>query len=224
MNLEEPRDVAVNTVLRQVALNVKSYNITFPRYPSLIEDKGWIHGVWYCGGFCVSTLYGQYPWSFLKRALSLFPGIDPARILHCPSGTLNGDTPGVTVDLVRDDIRKPQIIASADNLPFPDNSFDLVLSDPPYSKEDAKKYGTPPYPLKKAMAEFRRVLSPGGYFGLLHFYYPTFQRKNWKMRAMIGVCTGSNRRMRVFTVFENTKIEICPRTAAEHEEPLLIPS
>jgi hypothetical protein len=44
------------------------------------------------------------------------------------------------------------------------------IGDPPYSKEHCKKYGTPNYPLKKSMAEFRRVLAPGGYLGLLHFY------------------------------------------------------
>lgn len=193
-----------------LAIDVNAYNRTFPKYPALIESNGWIHGVWYCGAFYVSLIYGQYPPTFLKRALSLFPAVDPDRVLHCPSGTLNGDTAGVTVDLVSDEIRKPKFVASADCLPFADNSFDLILSDPPYSKEDAKKYGTPPYPLKKSMAEFRRVLSPRGFFGLLHFYYPTFRRADWDMKAMIGVCTGSNRKMRVFTVFQNTKMSLVP--------------
>lgn len=188
-----------------MTVDVENYNATFPKYPRLIEDKGWIHGVWYCGGFCKSILYGQYPWSFLKRALSLFPDVKPDRLLHCPSGTLGGDTPGMTVDLVKDAHRQPMIVAPADKLPFGDNWFDLVLSDPPYSKEDSAKYGTPPYPLKKAMAEAKRVLAPGGYFGLLHFYYPTFRRTDWDMKALIGVCTGSNRKMRVFTIFQNLK-------------------
>jgi SAM-dependent methyltransferase len=186
-------------------ISVDNYNISFPRYPKLVEDKGWIYGVWYCGAFYKSKLYGDYPSNFLKRALSLFPSVNPERILHCPSGSLNSDTPGVTVDLIRDAQRCPQIVASADNLPFEDNSFDLVLSDPPYSAEHCRKYGTPNYPLKKSFNEFRRILSPKGYLGLLHFFHPTFRRSDWDMKAMIGVCTGSNRKFRKFVIFQNTK-------------------
>lgn len=189
--------------MTRASISVANYNATFKKYPSLIESKGWIHGVWYCGAFYTSTIYGQYPPTFLKRALSLFPGLDESRLLQCPSGTLKG--PGVTVDLVSDLIRCPQVVASAEKLPFPDDSFDVWLSDPPYSKEDAKKYGTPPFPLRGMMNEARRVLRPGGYLGLLHFYYPTFRRAEWNMVAMIGVCTGSNRKMRVFCVFQSTK-------------------
>lgn len=194
-------------------ISSENYNATFPKYPRLIEDKGWVYGVWYCGAFYKSKLYGDYPPTFLKRALSLFPEVPKDRILHCPSGSLNGQVPGVTVDLIRDDKRHPQIIASADELPFSDNSFDLILSDPPYSAEHAKVYGTPNYPLKKSMNEFRRVLSPNGYFGLLHFYYPPFRRSDWKMRGLIGVCTGSNRKMRMFVIFQSTK-EACPESVA----------
>lgn len=187
-----------------VTLNVNGYNSAFPRYPKLVDDKGWIHGTWYCGAFYKQKLYGDYPPTFLKRALSLFPDLDRTKLLHCPSGSINGQFGGVTVDLIRDEKRCPQIIASADKLPFPDNSFDLILSDPPYSKQDAEKYGTPPYPLKKSFDEFRRILVPGGYLGLLHFYYPPFRRVNWDMKALIGVCTGSNRKMRMFAVFQKT--------------------
>lgn len=183
-------------------ISAESYNAAFPKYPKLISDKGWIYGVWYCGAFYKSKLYGDYPPTFLKRALSLFPGTAPDRVLHCPSGSLNGSTPGMTVDLVRDEQRCPKIVASADRLPFNEGAFDLILSDPPYSKADAARYGTPPYPLKRSMEEFRRVLSPGGYLGLLHFYYPPFRRSNWQMVALIGVCTGSNRKMRMFPVFQ----------------------
>lgn len=195
----------------QASFSAEAYNRAFPKYPKLIEDKGWIYGVWYCGAFYKSKLYGDYPPTFLKRALSLFSNVDNARVLHCPSGSLNGQYGGVTVDLVRDEKRCPQVVASADNLPFDDNSFDLILSDPPYSKVHSKVYGTPNYPLKKSMAEFRRVLAPNGYFGLLHFRYPPFRREDWTMRGMIGVCTGSNRAMRMFVIFQTTKNDACPR-------------
>jgi SAM-dependent methyltransferase len=104
-------------------------------------------------------LYGQYPATFLKRALALFPGATD--ILHCPSGTIHG-VPGITVDMIRDAVRCPQVVANACALPFQTDSFDLVLSDPPYLDHDAKNYGTGHFPLKKAMQEFHRVIRPHG--------------------------------------------------------------
>src|ERR1700752_1396276 len=101
-------------------------NSEFPQYPITVEDKGWVDGVWYCGrSFQKAKLYGQYPSTFLKRALGLFPGA--IEILHCPSCTIEG-VRGITVDKVRDAVRRPQIVADACSLPFQDNSFDLVLS------------------------------------------------------------------------------------------------
>ncbi|MFY9731965.1 MAG: methyltransferase domain-containing protein, partial [Candidatus Acidiferrales bacterium] len=135
-------------------------------------------------------------------ALALFPGAKD--ILHCPSGTIEG-VPGVTVDKVRDAVRCPQIIADACALPFSGNSFDLILSDPPYSDEDAEKYGTGHFPLRKAMQEFHRVLRPHGHLALLHVMAPSFSTKVWKWVGMIGVLTGTNSRMRVLSIFECLK-------------------
>lgn len=178
-------------------ISVENVNRIFPSYPITVNDKGWIYGVWYCGtSWKKSSLYGQYPFGFLKRALSLFP--DVVDILHCPSGTVTG--PGITVDAVSDGIRCPQIIALADDLPFLDNSFDLVLSDPPYSAEDSKKYGCAPFPLGKFVKEAHRILRPGGHLGMLHVYYPSYRRKEWKLEALIMVITGFLRRARVFSI------------------------
>lgn len=180
-------------------IDVKHLNKTFPRYPMTVEDKGWIYGTWYCPTAWMRThFYGQYPMTFLKRVLALFPTAKD--ILHCPCGTITG--PGVTVDLISDDKRKPQIMASADKLPFPDNTFDVYISDPPYSNEDSKKYGCPPYPMKGAMAEALRILKPGGYYCLLHVRYPSFKRKAWHFLALIGVVTGANRTVRLFSIFQ----------------------
>ena len=182
------------------AINVSNVNAVCPKYPITVEDKGWVYGVWYCGKpFRKARLYGEYPATFLKRALALFPTAE--RILHCPSGTLEG-VPGVTVDMFQDEVRKPQIVASAYDLPFDNETFDLILSDPPYSNEDAKKYGVDSYSMPKAMKEFYRVLQVGGYLGTLHTYYPAYHRKKWKLRALIAVVTGFNCRTRMFSVLE----------------------
>lgn len=181
-----------------MTIDVVNWNREFPRHPMTVHDKGWVYGVWYCGtAWTRVRLHGQYPPNFLKRALALFP--DAKRIVHCPSGTVTG--PGVTVDLVRDEVRCPQVIASADALPFADNTFDLFLSDPPYTKEDAAKYGCPPFPLNGMMREARRVLEPGGYLGVLHTYYPSYKRSEWELCGLIAVVTGFLRATRMFSIF-----------------------
>lgn len=183
----------------RVRLDVQHANRVHHRYPMTVEDKGWVYGMWYCGtAWDKVKLYGQYPPTFLKRALALFPAAED--VLHIPSGTIEGH--GITVDRVMDDVRKPMIVADAGALPFRDESFDLVLSDPPYSPADSAKYGCPPWPQRKAMAEAWRVLRPGGYLGHLHVYYPTYRRKDWKLVGLIGVVTGFQRATRMFSIFQ----------------------
>jgi SAM-dependent methyltransferase len=185
-------------------IDVENLNRTFPKYPVTVRDKGWIYGLWYCPTAWMKThFHGQFPLTFLKRVLALFP--NAKHILHCPSGTLTFENNGVqhvTVDLIKDEQRKPQIIGSADNLPFGDNAFDLYLSDPPYSNDDSKIYGTPPFKSLKAMSEARRVLKPGGYYCLLHVRYPSFKRGAWNFVGLIGVVTGANRTIRLLSIFQ----------------------
>lgn len=183
-------------------ISVEHCNKVNHKYPMTVEDKGWIYGVWYCGtAWTPVKLYGQYPPTFLKRALSLFPNAKD--IIQCPSGTLTG--PGVTVDLMRDEVRNPQIQASADNIPLPDNSFDLFLSDPPYSEADSKIYGCSKFPLRGMMKEARRLLRPGGYLGVLHVYYPMYRRQDWDLIGLISVVTGFQRKTRMFSIFRSKK-------------------
>ena len=185
-------------------IDIEHLNATFPKIPPTMQAKGWTYGVWYTGKrYQKQIMYGTYPGNFLARALALFP--EAKDILHCPSGTLNGDTPGITVDLMREYPRAPQVQACASSLPFRDNSFDLYLSDPPYSPEDSKIYGCPPYPIGKAMREASRVLRPNGYFGMLHVYYPSYRRSDWQLEGLIAVVTGFMSKTRMFSIFRNKK-------------------
>jgi len=163
-----------------------------------VSDKGWVYGVWYCGtAWTKARLHGEYPATFLKRVYALFP--DATRILHCPSGTVNGR--GVTVDMVHDGIRVPQIVADAHVLPFKPHSFDLILADPPYSLMDSKIYGVPAFRVPTFMTEAHRVLDPGGYLGILHTYYPSYHGKIWALEGLIAVVTGFLRVTRMFSIF-----------------------
>ena len=159
---------------------------------------------------------GHSSLTYLKRLLALFPTAKD--ILHCPSGTVTG--PGVTVDMVSDEQRKPQHIARAEQLPFPAESFDLYLSDPPYSPGDSEKYGCPPWRSRAAMDEARRVLKPGGHYCLLNVRYPTFRRKDWNFIGLIGVVTGANRTIRLLSIFQKPegKQAITRRALIERNE------
>lgn len=194
-------------------MNIDNLNKTFKKYPQSfvdengdsIEDKGWAYGVWYCGtSFTKVKLYGQYPPTFLKRAIALFP--EANSILHAPSGSLI-DLPNghITLDMYQDDVRKPMFQGNCDNMPFEDSRFDLVLSDPPYSEEDSRLYGCAKFPERKFMSECARTLKPGGYLGFLAYHYPSYRRQDWKLVGLFAVVTGFSRRTRMFSVFQNMK-------------------
>lgn len=170
-----------------------------------IADKGWSYGVWYCGtSWQKATFYGQYPPTFLKRALALFP--DAKDVLHAPSGSLRDLPAGhVTLDQHRDDVRQPMILGDCSDMSLPDNSFDLVLSDPPYSEEDSRLYGCEKFPERAFMAHSHRVLRPGGYLGFLAYHYPIYRRVDWKIEGLFAVVTGFKRRTRMFSVFKCLK-------------------
>lgn len=187
---------------------VDLWNWKFRRYPRIVYDKGWVYGVWYCGTpWRKATMYGQYPATFRDRAIALFPGARD--VLHCPSGALEARLGEVTVDAIGDDGRHPMVVADAEALPFTSSSFDLYLSDPPYTPEDAKVYGTRPYRLQRAMREAWRVLRPNGYFGLLHLFFPPYRaRRNlpaWRHEGLIAVVTGFQRRTRIFSIYRCVK-------------------
>lgn len=191
-------------------MDIASLNAANAKYPvsftdengDSISDKGWAYGVWYCGtSFTKVKLYGQYPQTFLRRACALFPLAKD--VLHAPSGSLIDLPAGhVTMDMYEDDVRKPMFQGDVSKMPFADNSFDLVLSDPPYSEEDSRLYGCAKFPEKKFMAECRRVLRPGGYLGFLAYHYPSYRRTEWRLRGLFAVVTGFSRRTRMFSVFE----------------------
>lgn len=184
-------------------ISVENVNRTFAKYPMTVEDKGWVYGVWYCGtSYTKVTLHGQYPPTFLKRAMALFP--EATDVLHAPSGQL-ADVPGVTFDRIQDDVRQPQLVGDCGSMPFADGSFDLVLSDPPYTPKDSQIYGCAPFPMGKFIKECHRILRPGGYLGMLHTYYPMHRRKEYKLCALIAVVTGFSRATRMFSVLRKVE-------------------
>ena len=186
-------------------MNVGNVNRSFPKYPITVQDKGWVYGVWYCGtAFTKQEIYGQHPPTYLKRLISLFP--ESIDWLHCPSGIIpHGKINGknhTTVDIVSRKEGCPQIISCATDLPFPNESFDVIETDPPYGKEHEDIYGTGKYPRRKSMAEFRRLLRPGGYLCWLDVRYPSYKRGDWLLEGLICVVTGFERITRILSIFK----------------------
>ena len=183
-------------------LSAQNYGRAFPNYPPLVDHALGVYGVW-----CLRPahsdkgLWGMYPRGFLERALSLFT--DAHAVLHVPSGTLHSLSAGhVTVDLVRDHARRPHAQADAAALPFADCSFDLVLSDPPYTPGDAEKYGTPVFPEQKFLAEAWRVLRVGGYLAVLHKYEMQVAIARLRRVALIAVSLGNHKELRTFAIYQ----------------------
>lgn len=172
-------------------------------YPPTVWSHGWIYGLWYCGtSWQKAIYYGQYPSTFVKRVLAMFPTSE-YRMLHLCCGRCHIEG-AVNVDRIH--LPEVDIVAEAEALPFDDDSFDVVLIDPPYSQADAEKYGAPKLlSSKKVMAECQRVLRRGGWLLWLDLRYPSFSRKKWRLAGLIGVVTGFMRATRVLSMFENLK-------------------
>ena len=162
--------------------------------------------------------YGAYPAGFLHRAMILL-GVGPSgKVLHVCAGKVR-DYPyrgmGVfhrTLDL--DPATEPDYLQDARE-PFPkppslfvrtppDDGWDAILIDPPYTGEDAERYVPGGEVLPTANELLRNGIAavlPGHRVGMLHYLWPQ-PPKNAKEVAVVAVGCGRNQRARWFTVFE----------------------
>lgn len=84
--------------------------------------------------------------------------------------------------------------------------FKAMLIDPPYSVEDAAHYppGGSRYPSPGLLVQNAiDVLPVGGRVGIIHYICPR-RPKPSKFVACVGIISGFNNRIRVFSVFEKT--------------------
>ncbi len=196
------------------------YAAAFPKYPPLAAHDGWLAGTWMIGNNYRRTndLYGAYPPSYLKRVHSMFP--DARKLLHLFSGGLRfADAyqaaypnvgpfmEGYRIELVDskgwDEGRCPTY--QGDVVQLPDDwsgVFDLVLADPPYSADDAKKYGVKMPNLAKVMREAARVTKPGGNLVWLSTAFPMYRSDQWKLWGTIQLLRSTNHRVRGVFIFE----------------------
>ena len=176
------------------------YNESFPKYPPLVHSNGWVYGVWMLGqNYKGSGYYGSYPPTYLKRIMSMFP--DAKDVLQLFSGSLTEDVIGDRLDVNPD--LNPDICVDAHYLSDAvKKKYDLVLADPPYSNEDANKYGTSMVNRNKVIKECSKVLKQGGNLIWLDQVLPMFRKDDLSMWLTIGLVRSTNHRFRVVVGFE----------------------
>lgn len=197
-----------------------NYNAAFPKRVPLSEAGGIIGGTWMIGS-CYKNpngLYGAYPHGYLERVHAMFP--DARNILHVFSGGLTPqlacdplpllppvDGKRTTAEVHLVDLggegRHPTTECSVEELPLDwDEKFDLVLADPPYSKDDAAIYGPEMYNCRRVMSELHRVTKVGGTLVWLDQKWPMHKKTMWKTFATIGLVRSTNHRMRLVSMFD----------------------
>ena len=206
--------------LANTSERARFYNEAFPKRPALNHSNGWVTGTWAIGA-CYKNpnkLYGAYPYGYLARVHSMFP--DARKILHVFSGGLTRDSaiepintatrnfvfPG-DIELVDsrgpDEGRYPTWQSDVCTMPEGwANRFDLILADPPYSPDDAEKYGTKMPVIREVMRELHRVAAPGANLVWLATQWPMHRKDQWKTWAHIGLVRSTNHRMRLVSMFQ----------------------
>jgi hypothetical protein len=149
--------------------------------------------------------YGAYPAGYLEMVYALFPDVpefdaERGRLnhLHVFSGSLPEGM------YVRCDIAQPAEIKESvyDLEPGRDGRYRLVLADPPYSEQDAKKYGTPMVDRGRAMRSIANVTEIGCHLVWLDTTWPMHRKDQWRTVGRIGLTRSTNHRVRMVTIFE----------------------
>jgi|SRR5215831_4976666 len=149
-----------------------------------------------------SGYHGGYPATYLKRLAALFRDeiADPKRVLHLFAGMVDlSIIPGDTVDI--NPALKPTYQDDAQTLErVPLERYRIIFADPPYSNEDALKYGC-------AMIDRGRVFKalsrckPESIVVWLDMACPMYRKDTWAVEASIGLQRSTNHRYRAVKVF-----------------------
>jgi len=82
--------------------------------------------------------------------------------------------------------------------------FDLILADPPYSPEDAEKYGVRMPNRREVTRALAQVCRPGGILVWLDVVWPQHRKEEWRTWGQIGLVRSTNHRVRLVSFFERT--------------------
>jgi hypothetical protein len=194
------------------AERIAKYSEAFPNYPPGFGNEDWLLMNWSVGNcYTGSGYHGSFPHSYLKRMRVLFPEFTKDDTLHLFSGSLSAgfeseidwqaDFPGTTVDI--NPTLKPDICCNAEELSkHTDKKFKMILADPPYTEEDAGKYGVALCNRNKVVEECYKVLEPGGILCWMDMVLPMYSKKKWRRFGEIMISRSTNHRVRAVFIFE----------------------
>lgn len=174
---------------------IENYKITIKEPTTLNIVNSRIEGLWIMGNnYTTKGGYGAYPHGYIKRISALFPEMNTGKLLHLFSASIE---PGF---YIRFDSRLEyaDVQGDAHNLSefFPENHFDIISADPPYSVEDSEHYGTPMVKRKIVFNEALKVLKPGGYLIWLDQVLPMYSKDISPLIMAIGMIKSTNHRVR----------------------------
>lgn len=158
----------------------------WPASVPTVGADGRLQGIWLLGNDyrSKSGYHGSYPPNYLTRVQAMFP--DAERVLHLFSGSLPAG------DYTRFDLREDvdcDVRGDAHKLAscFPDQTFDCIYADPPYTSEDAAAYGNPMVNRNTVIRQVYEILEPGGYLVWLDMVLPMYRKVELAMAGVIGV-------------------------------------
>lgn len=168
------------------------------------KSKVKIYGTWILGQNYQSKqrYYGEYPPNYLRRVHALFP--DKQEVLHLFSGVVekglwNSETTfDINPDLNSDITGDAKQLSSY----FEDITFDLIVADPPYSNEDANRYGTCMISRNTVVKECYNILEEGGHLCWLDQVLPMYRKSELAWVGAIGVVRSTNHRVREVFIWE----------------------
>ena len=212
----------------RVALHNENYVPTV-----VMTGKDYFFGEWMVGNRFGSNngYYGSYDATYVDRVMSMFP--DCARKMHLFSGGIPGipeDSDWYTFDV--NPKNKPTWCGDAEKLsevipkglldpanlekgPCRHAKFDIILADPPWSKEHCAKYfkmlppdvqmrmgGKPRMPnRKKVVHECAKLVQPNGFLVWLDVQTPIFTNEEWQWVGSIYIFRSTNMWTRKVSIF-----------------------
>ena len=182
----------------ELQLKIDKYHNKFNKFPqSLFLSNNSIIGLWVMGNNYTtkSNLYGAYPHGYLNRIHTLYPIIS-GKTLHIFSGSLEDSDDYDKVDY------KTGIDAETMSSIIPNNFYELVLADPPYSVEDCDHYGCCMVKRNVVFNECYKVMKTGGILIWLDQVLPQYKKIEFEIQARIGMVKSTNHRYRVITIFK----------------------
>jgi len=201
------------------------YKKAFPDWPPPRVDGRWLSDQWFFGvdgnfshagmtGLFIlgndyrtkardssgKPFYGAYPPNYVERVMALYP--DAEDVLHLFSGAMpyspsyvrfgNKIEPPLGISDFEGD-------AHALDQFYANNRFDLVMADPPYSPDDAKKYDMPYLNHSTVLAQIHKVMRIGGTLVWLDTKWPMHSKDQWQTYGFIGIVRSTNHRYRIAT-------------------------